>query len=86
MKEGDFAMEDLSGFLDFAAGVMGVPRGRLAPETAYGSIPEWDSVTHLRLVMETEERYGTSIPMEDIPRLATLADFHRAAQSGGSRE
>ena len=45
------------------------------PETAYGAIPEWDSVMHLRLVMETEARYGSSIPLEAIPRLARLADF-----------
>ena len=30
---------------------------------------------HLRLVMETEARYGSSIPLEAIPRLARLADF-----------
>ena len=30
---------------------------------------------HLRLVMETEARYGTSIPLEMVPNLKTLADF-----------
>ena len=34
---------------------------------------------HLRLVMETEARYGVSIPLEEIPALRTLADFARAA-------
>lgn len=62
-------------FLVFAAEVLGVPEGTLGPETAYGAIPEWDSVMHLRLVMETEARYGSSIPLEAIPRLARLADF-----------
>lgn len=65
-------MED---FLDFAAETLGVPRGTLTPETAYGSIPEWDSVMHLRLVMETEARYGSSIPLEAVPNLAKLSDF-----------
>jgi len=62
-------------FLAFAADVLEVPKGTLAPETAYGSIPEWDSVMHLRLVMETEARYGSSIPLEAVPNLLTLADF-----------
>ncbi len=62
-------------FISFAAEVLGVPRERLSPETACGSIPEWDSVMHLRLVMEAEARYGVSVPFETIPRLATLADF-----------
>ena len=67
--------DDAESFCAFAAATLGVPRGALTPETAYGSIPEWDSVMHLRLVMETEARYGSSIPLEAIPRLARLADF-----------
>ena len=62
-------------FLLFAADVLGVPQGSLTLESACGSVPEWDSVMHLRLVMETEARYGTSIPLEAVPGLRTLADF-----------
>ena len=62
-------------FLVFAAEVLGVPEGTLGPETAYGAIPEWDSVMHLRLVMETAARYGSSIPLEIVPNLMTLGDF-----------
>ena len=65
-------------FIVFAASVLGVPAERLSPETACGDIPEWDSVMHLRLVMEVEARYGVSIPLETIPNLHTLADFARA--------
>ena len=64
-------------FIVFAASVLDVPPGTLTPETACGDIPEWDSVMHLRLVMETEARYGVSIPLESIPNLHTLADFIR---------
>ena len=62
-------------FLAFAASVLGVPPEKLSPETACCDIPEWDSVMHLRLVMEAEARYGVSIPLETIPNLRTLADF-----------
>ena len=68
-------------FIAFAASVLGVPPERLSPETACGDIPEWDSVMHLRLVMEAEARYGVSIPLEAIPNLRTLADFARAIES-----
>ena len=64
-------------FIVFAASVLGVSPETLTSETAYGDIPEWDSVMHLRLVMETEARYGVSIPLESIPNLHTLADFIR---------
>ena len=65
-------------FIAFAASVLGVMPETLSPETACGDIPEWDSVMHLRLVMEAEARYGISIPLEAIPALRTLADFIRA--------
>lgn len=62
-------------FLAFAAGVLDVSRESLSGSTAYESIPEWDSVNHLRLVMEAEKRFGVSYPLERIPEMRTLDDF-----------
>ena len=69
-------MASQSEFLVFAARVLGVSPDVLTLSTAYGSIPEWDSVMHLRLVMEFEAAYGVSIPIEAVPGLKTLGDFH----------
>ena len=71
---------DMDGFLRFAAEVIGV--AGVEPATSYGSIPEWDSVQHLRLVMETEARYGVSIPLETVASLKTIADFAALAEKG----
>ena len=65
------------GFLELAADVFGVGVDALSPETAYGAIEGWDSVNHLRLVMETEAKFGKPIPLEAVPGLKTLADFGR---------
>ena len=62
-------------FLAFAAKLFGVARETLSGETAYESIPQWDSVNHLRLVMEAEKRFGTSYPLETVPSLKTSEDF-----------
>ena len=62
-------------FLELAADVFGVGAEALSPDTAFGSIEGWDSVTHLRLVMETEAKFGKPIPLEAVPGLRTLADF-----------
>ena len=61
--------------IEFAAGVMKVSPDSLTLDTAYGSIPEWDSVCHLRLVMEAEKRFGVTYPLERIPAMLTLRDF-----------
>lgn len=58
-----------------AARVFKVERPKLSPATAYGSLPEWDSVNHLRLVMEAEKLFGVRYPMESVPELRRLGDF-----------
>lgn len=63
-------------FLEFTASILGVAPGSLSPVTSYESIPEWDSIMHLRLVMEIAEKYGVDIPLERIPEIRTLADFY----------
>ena len=62
-------------FLALAAKVFGVRREDVSGATAYGSIPQWDSVNHLKLVMAAEEKFGTSYPMEKIPSMSVLEDF-----------
>ena len=73
MTTGDSALPQA--FLELAADVFGVGAEALSPATAFGSIEGWDSVNHLRLVMETEAKFGKSIPLEAVPNLKTLADF-----------
>lgn len=62
-------------FIALAAEVFGVERGALAGSTARGEIPQWDSVNHLRLVMEAERRFGVSYPIETVPALGRIDDF-----------
>ena len=62
-------------FFALAARIFGVDRASIDGATAYGSIPGWDSVNHLRLVMEAEVRFGVRYPLERIPSLLTLGDF-----------
>ena len=36
---------------------MEVDPGELSEDTAYGTIEKWDSLMHMRMVMEIEEEY-----------------------------
>lgn len=69
-------MREVEEFLEFVATVLDVGREGLSLETAFGSVPEWDSVMHLRLVMEIQDHYGVDIPLEKVPELKTLGDFY----------
>lgn len=64
-------------FIQFIAGVMEVDPDLLSEDTAYGAIEKWDSLMHMRMVMEIEEEYDVEIPIEDIPNIKTLKDFYR---------
>ena len=62
-------------FFALAARVFGAEMAQIGGATSYGSIPGWDSVNHLRLVMEAERAFGVRYPLERIPSLTTLDDF-----------
>ena len=63
-------------FLLFVATLFGVPSEALSLATSYGSLPQWDSAMHIRLVMELQEKYGLELPLDAIPNMRTLADFY----------
>lgn len=64
-------------FINFIAGVMEVDPECLTEETAYGTIDKWDSLMHMRMVMEIEEEYDVEIPIDEIPNIKTLKDFYK---------
>jgi acyl carrier protein len=70
--------------LALAAEVFGVGRRDLSLSAGRGSVDAWDSVNHLRLVMEAEKRFGVVYRMQDIPELETLSDF--VGKAGESEE
>ncbi len=64
-------------FINFVAEVMGIDSSELNEDTAYGTIEKWDSLMHMRLVMEIEEKYDTEIPLDEVPNIKTLRDFYK---------
>jgi acyl carrier protein len=72
----------MEGIINFVSRVLKVPVDSIDMKTAYGSIPQWTSIMHLRLVMEIEEEYGVEIPMDEIPSIKTIADFQKYIERG----
>ncbi len=64
-------------FLEFVAGVMQVEPSELSGETRFKEFKKWDSLMHMRLVMEIEEEYDVEIPIEEVPTIKTLNDFYK---------
>ena len=62
-------------FAAFAADLLGVARETIDGESAMGTVPAWDSVMHLRMVMEAEKKFGCAYPLEIIPSVRKIDDF-----------
>lgn len=62
-------------FISFAASLFGVDSSMISSQTSMGDIPQWDSVMHLRLVMETEVKYGFSFSMEKVLETTSISSF-----------
>lgn len=64
-------------FLAFVSGVLDVPTESISLDTAYESIPEWDSVMQLRLTLEIGSEYDIEIPVDEIADIKTLGGFYK---------
>ena len=63
-------------FLTFVAKLFNVDRANVSLDTEYMSLPEWDSLMQLRLVMEVEAEFSCEIPIDEVPNLNTLRKFY----------
>ena len=73
-------------FIGFAAGVLGTSAEALTLETCYGAIPQWDSMAHLRLVMEIAATYGTEIPFAEVTQVRSLWELWRRINGGAVKK
>jgi acyl carrier protein len=42
-------------------------------DIAYGQCPQWDSLSHLTLILTLEEEFGISIPDEEVQHLISFS-------------
>jgi acyl carrier protein len=66
-------MED---FIIFIASVLKVNPLILSPKTAYGSLAQWNSIMHLRLIMEIEDKYNVEIPIDKVPSSKSIEQLY----------
>ena len=64
-------------FINFVAGIMGVDPTEINEDTTYNEFEKWDSLMHMRLVMEIEDEYDVEIPIDEIPKIKTIRDFYK---------
>lgn len=58
---------------EIASDLFNVPPQQLGPESSPDTVPDWDSVQHLNLVLTLEQRFNVSFGPEDIEQMRTLS-------------
>ena len=70
----------MQNFINFIADIMGVDPSELSEDTAYGHHEKWDSLMHIRLIMEIEEKYNIEIPIDEVPDIKTIKQLYQCTQ------
>ncbi|MCA9511152.1 MAG: acyl carrier protein [Myxococcota bacterium] len=64
---------DHEALTQLVAETFGIAPDRVRDELAYESIPEWDSLNHVNLMLALEQRTGRSIDEDTMVELTTVA-------------
>ncbi|MBR7088548.1 MAG: acyl carrier protein [Mogibacterium sp.] len=67
-------------FLQVVADTMDVDVSEISMETAYKEYEVWDSMMMMSILMDLEDEFDVSIPIEKIAGVKTLADLYALVQ------
>ncbi|MEO8448395.1 MAG: acyl carrier protein [Gemmatimonadota bacterium] len=65
------------------ARVFGVSADRVTDQTSNETLPEWDSLGHITLVIELEATYAVSLSAEETLTLTSVAAIKRLLEERG---
>lgn len=61
------------------AEILMVPEGTVTENTVMEDLEEWDSLAHVMIIGELEEKLGISIPLDEAVELTGVADILKKA-------
>ncbi len=65
-----------------------LPVERIGPDAAIGTVPNWDSTAHMRMMIALEDEFGIDLDerqMVEMTSFARIRDAVAARQAAGSR-
>lgn len=67
-------------FLTIVADSLEVDKTEISMNTVYKDYEPWGSMAMMGLLMDLEEEYGVSIPIEKVSNIKTLRDMYNLVQ------
>ncbi|NMB33098.1 MAG: acyl carrier protein [Clostridium sp.] len=55
--------------------ILNLDKKDISLDTERENTPSWDSLNHIRLIAEAEERLNIRIPFESVPNIRKIGDF-----------
>lgn len=53
--------------------ILNIDTSKITPDLSQENTPQWDSLTHLRLILELEQNLGIRFRSQDIPAMTSVA-------------
>jgi acyl carrier protein len=79
-------MDDLAQrVLDVIARTFGVPRARISLESSPETIPTWDSLQQVHLILALEEEFGIQFEVDQIALMRSVAPIVALVREHASR-
>ncbi|GAB4523884.1 MAG: hypothetical protein Fur0018_06970 [Anaerolineales bacterium] len=69
--------------IDLVAEALQVASQEITPETAFGDLPQWDSMGHMEVMLALEERFGVEIDADTIAALTSVPQIVAHLQENG---
>jgi acyl carrier protein len=73
-------VDNLTDLQQIIAATLEVPTSSVLPGSRASDFSAWDSVHHLLLILEIEQKFGFKFALEEIPDLDTVDKIMRAVQ------
>ena len=68
-------MPELQAARELVADVLGCPDHSIDAETAVGSLPQWDSMAHVSIILKAEERLGRLMSSEEVASFTSVGSL-----------
>jgi acyl carrier protein len=66
------------------ASVWNVPAADIPEDADATSLPSWDSLRHMELMLELEMSFGVRIPADELPELTSVGAIEEALREHGA--
>lgn len=67
--------------IDLITSILQVPEGTITEDTRIEDVEQWDSLAHVMIIGELEDKLGISIPLDEAVELTSVREILEMAET-----